>query len=212
MILDRDKLFSNIFYIATLVITLGLFTFFVLNFFNVFKVWLAIPYYVIFILLIVATVINLLTIIVEKKRKFYISSLVKMLLFCSIIAFVVIYPAFGLYEKEVFIYIYQIFVSLVLSIFGVSIFFNSMKTKDNIVKARPMFIILFSYSFSVCISVMIECIKSGVLILLNQTVTVKLFIINILMSVALSIFYNFIFYISLKRDKIAINYCIIEKL
>lgn len=212
MVKNRDELFSNIFYISAMSITVLLFIFYVLCLFNVFKVSLAISYYVIFGLLILSLIINLCIILFEIKRKIYISSLVKFLIYLANIVFIGVFPAFGLYEKVGFSVLFNIVVGMVFAIIGVSIFFNSLKTKDNIVRVNYCFVILFSLSFTFLMLVLCLIIKFGVIELAFKRFDIKLLFIDLLCSLIFSIVYNVIFYISLKQNKTLINYCIIEKL
>jgi len=209
---NKDKLISNIFYIIALTINFLLFGLYFLILCNVIKINLNIPTLLCMGLTLIALAINLTIIVFENKKKIYISSLVKILIFLCVIAYIAVYPAFNLYNNMAFIFVYQVIASLIMSIMGISIFFNNMKTEDNIVKVKPGFAVIFSYSFSVAMMITIEALKYGIYYICGSAFTPTIFLTNIIVGAILSLIYNIVFYISLKQNKTLVNYCIIEKL
>ena len=212
MIKNKDKIISNIFYITALGINFFLFAFYFLILCNAIKVSTVIPALLCMGLAFISLAINLTIIVFESKKKIYISSLVRIFIMLCVISYIAVYPAFDLYNKIEFIFIYQIFAAFIMSIIGISIFFNNMKTSDNIVKVKPGFAVIFSYSFSVAIMITIEALKYGIYYICGSAFTPNIFLINILVGAVLSLLYNIVFYVSLKQNKTLVNYCIIERL
>lgn len=165
-----------------------------------------------FIMIIIATVLYLFLLYFEKS-KFEFPEWFKCTIITFIFIFSIIYTMFNLYSYLAFSIIFYVVISFMLSLIGISIFYNYLKDTKNILKISPFMVFLFSVCFTITIGVLIQLI----VILtkdLNQLKTTSApiyldFYINLGAMLISSLITSFVMFISLKKSKKLINSCII---
>lgn len=189
-------------------------TFLLLSLFNVFRPDVmtreSFSYVVAFILLAVCLLLFLSLMLTEKFGKIKMPNWLKCVLYFGFFIFTNVYYAIGAFENMWFMIVFFIFLSFVVNIVSLSLFYNLQKTDNGIIKTNNGFVAFFTFCASVTAITLINIILSSINILLNSAATTTLFIAYISAAILVSLSMSVIFYMSLTKTKKIINACLIK--
>lgn len=213
---EREKLkikVSDIFLYSAILLTFGFLIFTIVDLFRSVSVKELTVYTKNFLLtfsmIVIATVIYLLLMYFERGRLKY-PEWFKCFVIVSVLVFFLVYPFFGLYTIIYFDIIFNTVLGFLLSIVGVSIFYNYLRSDKNNLRARPVMVVFFSFMFATTIAVIIELIEALVnIIQKSSSIIASGDLIDICVILGSSLIINILFYISLRKEKVIINGCLI---
>lgn len=213
---DRQKMkvkVSDVFLYSAILITFGFLIFTIVDLFRSvstkeFTIYTK-NFLLTFSMIVVATVVYLLLLYFERGKLKY-PEWFKSFIVVSVLIFFIVYPFFNLFTIIYFDILFNIVIGIVSSIIGVSIFYNYLKNDKNNLKAKPVMVVFFSFMFAITTAVFIELIEVFINILKkSETLIISGDIIDICVIIATSLILNIMFYISLRKQKILINGCLI---
>ncbi|MBQ9790111.1 MAG: hypothetical protein IJW24_00765 [Clostridia bacterium] len=170
-------------------------------------------YMIAFVLVILNLVLDIVFMVVESKRKLDIPEWFRVVFFIGFFIFTNVYYYFGLYTiiyTEVLFYIY---LSIVLSILSISIFFNVQKNENNQVKSSNAYAAISTFTYSTSMFLIFETIITAIKIVSNANDVengILMFLIHSCVSIFVSLVVSLSFYSSLVRKKKFINACLIR--
>lgn len=131
-----------------------------------------------------------------------------------ILVFLGVYPCFSLFNNSIAFGVFCAFLGFTFSVIGITFFFHFNKLQNGSVKANPIFMSLFIFSFSIFVCVFILSVAYAVSKLNNTEIisSISQFIYQILYSVIGSIFATILVVISLYKSKRFVNLCLIKRI
>lgn len=170
-------------------------------------------YIVAFILLILCLALYITIMVVEKKGKLFIPEWIKVVLYLGFYIFTNIYYYFGFFGNIAGLIILYAYLTFVINIIALAVFFNTQKNDSNTVKSSPAFITISVFSYSVACGAIIEVLVSAVkMIFFSSTMfaSLSMSIIDMCVVILISIIMAIIFALSLGKTKTLINNCLIK--
>ena len=170
-------------------------------------------YIVSFVLVILCLVMYIILMVVEKKKSLVIPEWFKIVFYVGFFVFTNVYYYFGLYATLAGLIVFYIYLSIVLNILALSVFFNTQKSENNVLKTTNTFTALSTCAYAISAGAMLETIISAFKIIFakNSTFsTLSMFIIDMCIIILVSVIMAIIYYGSLSKQKIVINKCLIK--
>lgn len=204
--------------ISLIVVLMFTFIHLLLLTFNLFNVTsFALPEYFNYIFAYVLVGISLLFYILSflysAKINFDFPSWLKIMFYFAFFMFTNTYYILGWFEKIWAIIILFVYVSFIISIASLSIFYNAQKDEGNRLKASAKFIIsstaLYSLGFQFVLMFLVQTLK---VIAFGSSVNavLKMFVIESASMIGVTIIVSIIFYLSLIHNKSLINACLVR--
>lgn len=163
------------------------------------------------IYLIVTSGIYFVLMLYESRKQLFCKEWLKVALVLYIFITLNVCNFFDLYTYRVVRYIVFAINGVFFAIFGVSIYYNYLKNENNKVKAKAMVVSIFSLALTIAFAFVTELIWYLVdLTTINEPLTFKYVIFDILFSLVGSIIINTFFYLSLNKSKKFVNSCLID--
>ena len=211
----KKDLACNITLICVLSLSLVYFVLLTLNLFNVFS--FAFPqsfsYITAYLLMILCFGLYILGFFIESRKNIKIPTWFKMTFYIAFFIFTNIYYVFGLYHNLVTLLMFVAFITFILNIIALSLYFNLNKDENNKLKASTKGFIFNTSIYSVAISsVAIFLISAFNVIFLSTYIfsTLSIFVIEMTTSLVVCAVVSTIFAFSHKKSKIIINNCLIK--
>jgi len=168
-----------------------------------------------FLLAFCLAALNLILVIVfmviEKHKLLEIPEWFRVVFFIGFFVFTNVYYYFGLYNIIYTEMLFYIYLSVVLSILSISIFYNVQKNEKNVVKSNNKFAAVSTFTYSTSMFLIIETAITLVKVIFKATEkALTVFLINSTVAILVSLIISIIFYFSLIRDKKIINACLVR--
>ena len=107
--------------------------------------------------------------------------------------------------------LFYVYLSIVLTILSISIFYNVQKDEKNVVKSSNKFTAVSTFTYSTSMFLIIETLISLVKVIFKATENaLTVFLINSSVAILVSLIISVIFYFSLSRNKKFINACLVR--
>lgn len=152
----------------------------------------------------------------EKYKKLYISESAKIIMYSFVLIFFCFYPFFNLFTLLATDILFNIVLGALLAVFGLSIFYNSLKNDKNQVRANPFVVLVFAVCFAVFSAVMVEIISYlidvifGTNLQLASVTSRNDTMIDLITVTLSSMVMSTMLYLSLKGDKKIANALLIK--
>ena len=169
-------------------------------------------YMVGFVLVALNLILDITFMVIEAKKKLDIPEWFRVVFFIGFFVFTNVYYYFGLYSiiyTEILFYIY---LSVVLSILAISVFYNIQKNENNQIKTSNAYASVTTFTYSTSIFLIIETIVTAIKIISGQGIQTGLlsFLIHSCVCIFSSLIIAVAFHVSLSRQKKFINACLIR--
>jgi len=149
--------------------------------------------------------------VIEKHKLLEIPEWFRVVFFIGFFVFTNVYYYFGLYNIIYTEMLFYIYLSVVLSILSISIFYNVQKNEKNVVKSNNKFAAVSTFTYSTSMFLIIETAITLVKVIFKATEkALTVFLINSTVAILVSLIISIIFYFSLIRDKKIINACLVR--
>lgn len=211
----KKELACNITLISILVLT---FAYMILLSFNLFGViTIAIPDYFNYIFAYVLIGISLLFYIFSffytSRCNFEFPTWLQIMFYIAFFVFTNVYYFSGLFENLVAVIIMFAYLSFIIMVASLSIFYNAQKDEGNRLKATRRFIItstaLYSLGFQLVLMFLVQTIKI-IAFRTSPFNTLKMFVIESATMIGVTIVVTLLFWLSLRKSKKFINACLVR--
>lgn len=190
-----------------LVLTLGIFGVVELSLYKGFN------YIVAYVMILLCLALFILSFFVTMLKNIYIPSWFRIVFYIAFFLFTNTYYIIGGYRNIASIIIFFAYLSFLITIINVSVFYNTQKDEKNRLKTSKNYIVtsLFFYSIgtSCILELIITAIKSFAFPKFIFT-TLNTFIVEMSTMILVSIILCVLFYLSLSKTKRFINSCLIK--
>lgn len=212
----RKNLVNNITLIVVLVFTLIHLLLLTLNVFDItkFDLYDGFNYFVAYILVIISLVLFILGFFIEKIAKLNIPSWFEVVFYVAFFLFTNTYYILNAYSNIFAIIILFAYLSFLVTIINISVFYHTQKDENNRLKASRNYIVTSIFFYSIGTNAILELFISAVkafifpnFILTTVSAYVVEFSVMVLTSIIMSILLN----LSLLKSKKFINSCLIKK-
>lgn len=170
-------------------------------------------YIVGFVLVALCLALYITLMVIEKKKNLIIPEWFKIVFYIGFYVFTNVYYYFGLYVTLAGLIVFYVYLAFVLNILALSVFFNTQKSENNVLKTTTTFTALTTFTYAVSAGAMIETIISAFKIMFAKNSTfssLSMFIIDICIIILVSIIMAIVYGTSLSKKKVVINKCLIK--
>lgn len=190
-----------------LVLTLGIFNVITLNLPEDFS------YIVAYIFVVVCLALYILSFFITKIKRMYIPQWFRILFYIAFFLFTNTYYIIGGYENIFAIILFFVYLSFLVTVISVSMFYHTQKDEKNRLKTSKNYILTSVFFYSVGTNAIIELIISAIksFLFTDYTFTsLNMCIVEMATMILTTIIMCFFFWISLSRSKRFINGCLIK--
>lgn len=164
-----------------------------------------------FVYILITTVVLIVTDVLLQKGKLYAKDWLFSVLYCTIFVLLNVLNIFDLYRFFVINLLANVLVGVMLTVVGVSIYYNYLKNESNKVKARAFVVVLFAFVFTIAGGFVLELIKYlANLLFKTTTIGFSKIALNVAYQMVGSLALNIAFYLSLTRKKKLVNAFLID--
>ena len=211
----RKDLACNITLISVLSFTLIHLLILTLNLFGITNLELCdgFSYIIAYILVVVCLLLFIGGFFVTKIKSLIMPVWFRMMFYIAFYLFTNIYYIFGWYENVVMLVFFFAYISFLVNIIALSVFFNVQKDEKNRLKTTSNFLITTIFFYAVAINALIQFALNmfkAFVIPDYQFSTLMAFVVEMSTMVLVTIIMNIIFSVSLNRRKSIINACLIK--
>ena len=211
----KKDLACNITLISVLVCSLIHLTFLILGIFDVvdLKTTASFNYIVSFVLVIACLLLYILGFFISNIKKLSIPSWFRIMFYIAFFVFTNTYYVLGLYENIWFLLIFFAYVSVLINVICLSLFYNIQKDEKGRLKtsAKYLCVCVCMWSIAVCsfVQFVVNFMKAFVF---DKYVfaTLKVFAFEYMIMFAVCIVMAVIYYLSLIQTKTVVNACLIK--
>jgi hypothetical protein len=164
-----------------------------------------------FIYILITSVVLIVLDVLLQRGKLYAKDWLFSALYCTIFVLLNVLNIFDLYRFFVINLLANVIVGVMLTVVGVSIYYNYLKNENNKVKARAFVVVLFAFVFTIAGGFLLELVKYLSSLLFKTTVVgFSKVALNVAYQMIGSLALNIVFYLSLTKKKKVINACLID--
>lgn len=169
-------------------------------------------YLIAFSLIAVNFILVIVFMAIEKYKLLEIPDWFRVVFFIGFFVFTNVYYYFNLYNLIYTEILFYVYLSVVLSILSISIFYNIQKDEKGMVKTNNKYACVSTFTYSTSMFLIIETIITAIKVLLYQGSNngLNLFLIHSSVAILINVVISIIFYFSLIKTKRIINNCLIK--
>ena len=211
----KKNLATNITLIVVLVFTLIHLFLLTLNVFSVtsFKIYDNFNYFIAYVLVIISLILYIFGFFIEKVTKLVIPAWFEILFYIAFFLFTNTYYILNAYSNIFTMIIFFAYLSLLVTIANISVFYHTQKDENNKLKASKNYIITSIFFYSVGTNAIIELFVTAIkaFVFPNYALTtLNSYIVEFSVMVLVSIVMTFALSVSLSKSKRFINACLIK--
>ena len=170
-------------------------------------------YLVAYILVVVCSILYILGFFISKLQDLTIPKWFRMMFYIAFYLFTNVYYSLGLYENIYTLILFFAYISFLVNIASLTVFYNTQKDEKNRLKSTNKFLVTTVFFYAVAINAMIQfLINTFKAFAVPNYVfsTLSAFVIEMSTMLLVSIIMAVIFYQSLTKTKTLINGCLIK--
>lgn len=168
-------------------------------------------YMIALVLVALNLALDIVFMVIETKNKLDIPEWFRVVFFVGFFVFTNVYYYFGLYSLIYTQLLFYVYLSVVLSILSISIFFNVQKNENNMVRTNNAYACVSTFTYSTSMFLIFETIVALVKIVSGTAENALLtFLISSCTCLFVSLVISIMFYKSLTNKKRFINACLIR--
>jgi len=193
--------------IHLLILTLNLFGITNLTFFSGFS------YIIAYVLVVVCLLLFVGGFFVTKIKSLVMPVWFRMMFYIAFYLFTNIYYIFGWYENIVMLVFFFAYISFLVNIIALSVFYNVQKDDKNRLKTTSNFLVTTVFFYAVAINALVQFALNmfkAFAVPNYQFSTLMAFVVEMSTMILVTIVMNIIFSMSLNRTKTIINGCLIK--
>ena len=166
-----------------------------------------------YFLVIISLVLYILSFFIVKLKNFRVPNWISIVFYVAFFLFTNVYYVAGLFTNLVALIFLFIYISVMVNIICLSIFYNLQKDEKNRLRSSKAYIITSVFLFSVAVSSLFILVITAMKAFFFPTyemATLYVFVIEMCTMVLSSLIINVSFSLSLSRSKVFINSCLIK--
>lgn len=211
----RKNLATNISLIVVLAFTAIHLLLLTLNVFGVtsIKLYDGFNYFIAYILIIISLTLYILGFFIEKITKLVIPSWFEILFFIAFFLFTNTYYILNAYSNIFAMLIFYCYISVLITIANISVFYHVQKDENNKLKASKNYIVTSIFFYSVATNGIFELIVTALKVFAfasHPLTTLTAFVVDFSAMILVSIVMSFALHLSLSKSKRFINACLIK--
>ena len=211
----REDLLCNITLICTLSFTCIHLLLLTLNLFGVTRFGLnyGFSYIVAYILVIASLALYIFGFYIYRFSNLYVPAWFRMLFYIAFYLFTNVYYILGWFSSLLGLIFFFAYVSFLMCIISLSIYFNTQKDDKNKLKIAPRSLISSVFFYSIAGNAMLQFVINLIKVIFFKSyklATLSVYLVEFGTMIAVSVAVSIIFAISLARSKTLINSCLIK--
>lgn len=170
-------------------------------------------YILAFVLVGICLALYIIFMFIEKAQKMIIPEWFKAVFYVGFYIFTNVYYYFGLFGTLAGLIAFYVYLAFVLNIIAVSVFYNTQKTENNILKSTTTFTTITTFTYAVAGGTLLEIIISSFKLMFAKNSiysTLSMVVVDMCVMILVSLVMAIIFAVSLNKQKKIINGCLIK--